>query len=149
VKINIKFNKFFKIGEIFEGVKINSPLLSGNLLFADNESVLYPCCSGGWLLKGGTNRPLDAGKYLIKACYPILKAPFKGKKNYWFAYLEPQFKTDQTQCGIHPDAWPPGSNACCVVKIGQDEEIRVKIMDFLKTGASIEVDVSHSLEGGA
>lgn len=91
--------------------------VSEGLLTIGDES--FKCISGG-----GGKGPLPSGKYLVKKAY-FLPSDFPNKEAYskngysFFTPLVPQFNTDRTQLGIHPDGNVPGTLGC----IGLTEKI--------------------------
>jgi len=60
--------------------------------------------------------PLPAGAYLVEppVTFDALPdSPYSDGKGFsWFARLHPQFKTDRSGFGIHPDGNVPGTKGC-------------------------------------
>ncbi|MDH5731361.1 MAG: hypothetical protein OEZ58_20435 [Gammaproteobacteria bacterium] len=73
-----------------------------------------------WVAKSGPygKGKLPNGLYTIGSCFEVRppnyqNGAYKGMDNFaWFCRLEPQFETDRTGLGIHPDGNKPGTKGC-------------------------------------
>jgi hypothetical protein len=76
------------------------------------------------LAVSGSSRSFDhlpMGEYIVKWIdqrehhSADTRKPFELFGFAWFAYIEPQFETERTELGIHPDGNLPGSAGCIVL----------------------------------
>lgn len=80
-------------------------------LFGDGPNTIVEARSGPWG-KG----PLPCGKYLVEK--PVAldvepESPYSDGLGFaWFARLLPQFATERSGFGIHPDGNVPGTKGC-------------------------------------
>lgn len=85
--------------------------------------------SGPW-----GNGCLPVGKYLCKWATLKLDDAFKLANFGWFAYIEPQFKTDRTELGIHPDGGKYVGTLGCVGLKCKTTEFNKKFYNFIVQG---------------
>lgn len=87
---------------------------------------------------------LPVGNYKIKYVRLDLNEAFKLQGFGWFAYLEPQFDTDRTELGIHPDGGKYLGTLGCVGMRFKTQEFNKKFYNFLVEGlkkGDIDVEV--------
>ena len=114
--------------------KLKTDLAIGDFIAYRNGKVVFkhPAKSGGWG-KG----PMPYGEYRIEYVVSKKEDSYTLFGMGWFAYLNPQFKTDRTELGIHPDGNVEGSFGCCVLpfqKLDDNLACRYLLRDELEKG---------------
>jgi len=79
------------------------------------------------------------GLYQIEGPRTLAKVPendpYTDKSGFgWFARLIPQFETERSGFGIHPDGNVPGTRGC----IGLNPEVTRGVYDYLVAQAKVE-----------
>jgi len=118
--------------------KISGLLAEGTLYLLDDKQQIIKelvARSGGYG-KGY----LETGLYIIDWVTEriIDKEPYMQYGVGFFAHLEPQFKTERFDLGIHPDGNIPGSLGCIVFDANSAEEV-ISIQDMIKPNTKVEV----------
>jgi RHS repeat-associated protein len=91
---------------------------------------------GTWPATSGPygNGALPAGDYTAGIPRELPKVPNSpycdSGGNCWFSPLEPNFPTDRTSLGIHPDGNIPGTEGCVGVKSRNTEDLRDLLKEF-------------------
>ena len=67
---------------------------------------------------------LPNGKYIAKYWRQEAGEPFSISGYGFFVYIEPQFKTDRTELGIHMDGNVPGSRGCIALNAYSEIDAR-------------------------
>lgn len=98
------------------------------LIWLDKEIKRWPAVSG----PHGKGE-LPTGGYTILPAVPLSGIPtndaYRDKAgNCWFAPIRPQFKTERTSLGIHPDGNVPGTLGC----IGLTQDDTKEVMELLQ-----------------
>lgn len=110
-----------------------------HVLAGERELIHEYFISGPWG-KGA----LPFGKYSLKWVQPKIEEAFKLCGFGWFGYLEPQFDTDRSELGIHPDGGEYIGTLGCVGLKFKTNDFNKKFYNFLMEGlklGDIEVEV--------
>lgn len=106
----------------------------------------YPARSGGW-----GNGPLPCGLYKLTGYSDQTGDAYSQFGVGWFASIEPQFATDRTALGIHPDGNVEGSLGCLVIPFKNlDDNIRCRnmIRDCIEHGGCFLTVMQISIPQG-
>lgn len=132
--MNIEY-KIEKV-DVLDG--FTAPIARGKFRIIDEDILLieHRANSGGWG-KG----PMPKGKYKIISVTDQTGEAFTLNGVGWFALLEPQFSTNRTYLGIHPDGNVEGSLGCLAIPF-VGPRVSIFIRDTIKENLPIELEVS-------
>jgi hypothetical protein len=118
------------------------------MTYANSSGTLTWPAYGSWsAVSGGWGDPLPAGLYIVErrrvtGYTKFIGKGFKDKSGKgFFVPLTPQFKTNRTGLGIHPDGNVPGTQGCIGLK--NDAHKFYEAIASTAPGAAITLQVTH------